>query len=102
MTDENGEIHIEGLRIGDYVISEVATKATEKYELPDAVTVTVLEGKTTVAKFYNKLIPETPDIPKTGDETNTPLWGTLALISLAAAGVTAFIGYRKTKGKEKK
>lgn len=102
VTDENGEIHIDGLRVGDYVISEVANEATEKYELPDAVTVTVLEGKTTVAKFYNKLIPKIPDIPKTGDETNTPLWGALALISLAAAGVTAFIGYRKTKGKEKK
>lgn len=82
--------------------SEVANDATKKYELPDAVTVTVLEGKTTVAKFYNKLIPEVPDIPKTGDATNMPLWGALAALSLAAAGVTAFIGYRKTKGKEKK
>ena len=102
VTDDKGEIHIEGLRIGDYVISEVANDATKKYELPDAVTVTVLEGKTTVAKFYNKLIPEVPDIPKTGDATNMPLWGALAALSLAAAGVTAFIGYRKTKGKETK
>lgn len=102
VTDDKGEIHIEGLRIGDYVISEVANDATKKYELPDAVTVTVLEGKTTVSKFYNELIPEVPDIPKTGDATNMPLWGALAALSLVAAGVTAFIGYRKTKGKEKK
>ena len=54
VTDENGEIHIENLRVGDYVISEVATKETEKYVLPDNITVTVLEGKTTVAKFYNR------------------------------------------------
>ena len=99
VTDENGEIHIEGLRIGDYVISEVANAATEKYELPDAVTVTVLEGKTTVAKFYNKLIPEVPDIPKTGDETHTGLWGAVALIALAGVGVTGVLLYRDTKKK---
>lgn len=102
VTDENGEIHIEGLRIGDYVISEVANEATEKYELPPDVTVTVLEGKTTVAKFHNKLIPEIPDIPKTGDESHTGLWGALALISLAGAGVTAYLAFGKKHRKENK
>jgi len=102
ITDEKGEIHIEGLRIGTYVISEVSNEATEKYELPPDVTVTVLEGKTTVAKFYNKLIPEIPDIPKTGDETNTALWGIVALISLAGAGVTGFLFYRDSKKKNHK
>lgn len=102
ITDEKGEIHIEGLRIGTYVISEVSNEATEKYELPPDVTVTVLEGKTTVAKFYNKLIPEIPDIPKTGDETNTALWGIVALISLAGAGVTGFLCYRDIKRKDGK
>ena len=102
VTDEKGEIHIEGLRIGTYVISEVSNEATEKYELPPDVTVTVLEGKTTVAKFYNKLIPEIPDIPKTSDETNTALWGIVALISLAGAGVTGFLFYRDSKKKNQK
>ena len=102
VTDEKGEIHIEGLRIGTYVISEVSNEATEKYKLPPDVTVTVLEGKTTVAKFYNKLIPEIPDIPKTGDETNTALWGIVALISLAGAGITGFLFYRDSKKKNHK
>ena len=48
VTDENGQIHIKGLRIGDYVISEVSNKANEKYVLPDNVTVTVHEGKTVI------------------------------------------------------
>ena len=99
VTDDKGEIHIDGLRIGTYVISEVSNEATEKYELPADVTVNVLEGKTTVAKFYNKLIPDTPDIPKTGDESNTALWGMIALVSLACAGVTVVL-YRKKFGKK--
>ena len=102
VTDANGKIHIEGLRVGDYVISEVANEATEKYELPPDVTVTVLEGKTTVAKFHNKLIPEIPDVPKTSDESNTGLWGALALSSLAGAGVTAYLAFGKKHRKENK
>ena len=96
VTDEKGQIHIEGLRIGDYVISEVSNKANEKYELPANVTVTVHEGKTVVAKFHNKLKPVT-DIPKTGDTTNMPLWATLAGISAIGAGAAAFFTFRKKK-----
>ena len=92
----DGTIHIEGLRIGDYVISEVSNKANEKYELPANVTVTVHEGKTVVAKFHNKLKPVT-DIPKTGDTTNMPLWAALAGISAIGAGAAAFFTFRKKK-----
>ncbi len=87
VTDEKGQIHIEGLRIGDYVISEVSNKANEKYELPANVTVTVHEGrKTVVAKFHNKLKPVT-DIPKTGDTTNMPLFGQHLPVSLQSVQV---------------
>ena len=96
VTDEKGQIHIEGLRIGDYVISEVSNKANEKYELPANVTVTVHEGKTVVAKFHNKLKPVT-DIPKTGDTTNMPLWAAFAGISAIGAGAAAFFTFRKKK-----
>lgn len=96
VADENGQIHIDGLCIGDYVISEVSNKANEKYELPANVTVTVHEGKTVVAKFHNKLKPVT-DIPKTGDTTNIPLWGALAGISAVGAGAAAFVTFRKKK-----
>ena len=96
VTDEKGQIHIDGLRIGDYVISEVSNKANEKYELPANVTVTVHEGKTVVAKFHNKLKPVT-DIPKTGDTTNMPLWAALAGISAVGTGAAAFFTFRKKK-----
>jgi LPXTG-motif cell wall-anchored protein len=100
VTDGNGEIHIEGLRVGDYVISEVSNDASAKYVLPDKITVTVLEGKTTVAKFYNELKPVTPDVPKTGDTTNIALWAALCGLSLAGVGVAAFFGFRKKKNHE--
>lgn len=100
VTDENGIIKIEGLRVGDYVISEVGGKETERYELPANVTVTVHEGKTVVAKFYNKLKPEIPDIPKTGDSTNMLLWGILAGASLLGLGVTTVVTFKK-KGEKK-
>lgn len=96
VTDENGQILIEGLRVGDYVISEVSNKATEKYILPDNVTVTVHEGKTVVAKFHNELKPVT-DIPKTGDSTNMTLWAALAGVSLVGACAAAFVTFRKKK-----
>lgn len=97
VTDENGQINIDGLRIGDYVVSEVANDATKAYVLPDNVTVTVHAEKTVVAKFHNKLIPETPDVPKTGDNTNMTLWAVLAGASLVGAGITAFFTFRKRK-----
>lgn len=96
VTDENGQILIEGLRVGDYEISEVSNKATEKYILPDNVTVTVHEGKTVVAKFHNELKPVT-DIPKTGDSTNMTLWAALAGVSLVGACTAAFVTFRKKK-----
>ena len=97
VTDEKGEIHIKGLRIGNYTISEVADKTNERYILPDDVTVTVHEGKTAVANFNNKLKPETPDIPKSGDTTNMHLWVALAGISLLGLGLATFFTFRKKK-----
>ena len=96
VTDENGQIKIEGLRIGDYKVSEVSNDANKAYILPDAVTVTVHAEKTVVAKFYNELKPVT-DIPKTGDSTNMTLWAALAGISLLGAGAAAFFTFRKKK-----
>ena len=96
VTDENGQIKIDGLRVGDYVVSEVSNKANKAYILPPDVTVTVHEGKTVVAKFHNQLKPVT-DIPKTGDSTNLTLWAALAGASLLSAGTAAFSTFRKKK-----
>ena len=94
VTDANGEIHIGGLRIGNYVISEVGNDATKRYILPDDITVTVHADKTVVAQFYNKLIP---DNPKTGDDSNIALWAALAVLSLAGVGITGFVTFKKRK-----
>ena len=55
----------------------------------------------------NQLVQVTPsagliDVPKTGDESKTGLWGALALISLAGAGVTAYLAFGKKHRKENK
>lgn len=76
----------------------IADKNTERYELPADVTVTVHEGKTVVADFYNKLIPVTPDIPKTGDDTNVRFWGYMAIASVVGATASAVVAFRKKKG----
>ena len=41
-TDKNGEIHIEGLRVGDYTVSEVSDGASASYVLPADKTVTIV------------------------------------------------------------
>lgn len=94
VTDENGQILIEGLRIGEYTVSEVSNEASAKYVLPENVTLNVLEDKTTVAKFYNKI---QPDIPKTGDDTHMGLWAAIGLASLAGIGATVLVTFRKKK-----
>lgn len=94
VTDANGEIHIDGLRIGNYVISEVGNEANKRYILPDDITVTIHADKTVVAQFHNKLIP---DNPKTGDNSNIALWATLAVFSLAGVCITGFVTFKKRK-----
>ena len=93
VTDENGMIFITGLRVGEYVISEVANEANEQYDLPADVTVTVYADRTVVAKFYNELIPT--DIPYTGDGTNIAFWGAATLGALAGAIVSALFTFLK-------
>lgn len=94
VTDADGEIHIDGLRIGNYVISEVGNEANKRYILPDDITVTVHADKIVVAQFHNKLIH---DNPKTGDNSNIALWATLAVLSLAGVGITGFVTFKKRK-----
>ena len=88
VTGETGEILIENLRIGEYVVHEVKNSANAGYILPHDVKVTVHAEKTVVAKFYNRIKPV--DIPKTGDVTNMTLWAVLAGASLLGALASAF------------
>lgn len=92
-TDKNGEILIEGLRIGDYTISEVSDTASAAYILPANKEATVKADATTVVTMHNEL----RDTPKTGDDRNPALWLTLAGISVLGIAVTGVAAYRKKK-----
>ena len=95
-TDRNGEIFVEGLRIGDYTVSEVNDKASAGYILPADKQLTIKVGATTIVQMHN----EFRDTPKTGDDFNLGLWVSLAAVSLAGAGVLGFIGFKNRKKKE--
>lgn len=94
-TDKNGEIIIEGLRIGEYTVSEVNDKASSSYILPADQKVTVKTGETVTVTMHNEL----RDTPKTGDDFNPALWGTLAASCVLGAGVLGIVAF---KGRKKK
>ena len=97
-TDEKGEIHVT-LRVGEYTVSEVAGEDAEKYILPDDQTIEIKAGETTTVKMHNKLVPEVPTVPQTGDHPWTPavLIGLSVLAVLSASGllVLRFAGKKK-------
>lgn len=97
-TDENGEINIQ-LRVGEYTVSEVAGEDAEKYILPDDQTVEIKAGETTTVKMHNKLVPEVPTVPQTGDNPWMPavLIGLSMLAVLSGGGLLAlrFAGKKK-------
>lgn len=92
-TNDKGEIVIEGIRIGDYTVSEVSNSASAMYVLPANKKATVKTGSTTIVEMHNVL----RDTPKTGDATNLPLLYALAGLSAVGIAVTAFVGFKKKK-----
>lgn len=96
VTDENGEIFIENLRIGDYTVSEVSDGASAAYVLPADKTASVFEGAVTTVEIHNEL----RDTPKTGDDRNPALWLSLLGVSAAGAAVLGVIGLKKKSKKE--
>ena len=94
-TDKNGEIIIEGLRIGEYTVSEVNDKASSGYILPADQKATVKTVETVTVTMHNEL----RDTPKTGDDFNPALWGGLAAACVLGAGV---LGVAAFKGRKKK
>ena len=95
-TDRNGEISIEGLRIGEYTVSEVNDKASAGYILPADKQAAVQVGATTIVQMHNEL----RDTPKTGDDFNPALWVSLAAAFTIGAGVLGFLGIKGKKKKE--
>lgn len=92
-TDENGEIFIEGLRIGEYKISEVNNSVSAMYILPADKEAVVQVGSTTVVEMHNEL----RDTPKTGDNSKLGLWLILAGVSVAGIVTCGIIGFKKKK-----
>ena len=98
-TDENGEINVE-LRVGEYTVSEVAGEDSEKYILPDDQTVEIKAGETTTVKMHNKLVPEVPTVPQTGDSPWMPaLLGALVLFAALSGGALLFLRHTGKKRK---
>ena len=92
-TDKNGEITIDDLRIGEYVVSEVSDGASSAYVLPADKTASVYEGAVTKVEMHNEL----RDTPKTGDDSNPALWFALLGVSAAGAAVLGIVGFRKRR-----
>lgn len=93
VTDKNGEIVIDGLRIGEYTVSEVSNSASASYVLPADKQATVQVGATTIVQMHN----EFRDTPKTGDNSNPALWIALAGVSAIGIAVCGIIGFKKKK-----
>ena len=92
-TDENGEILIEGLRIGEYTVSEVVDEVSSQYSRPDDKKATVMTDSTTIVEMHNVFI----DNPKTGDDSNIGLWLGLLCASVLGIGATVFFGFKRKK-----
>ena len=73
-TDENGEILIEGLPIGEYKVQEIASDLTVGYVLSDEQTAIVADDEVAEMRIENKLIRGNIQILKT-DATGKPLAG---------------------------
>jgi len=96
-TNDKGEIFIDGLRIGDYTISEVSNSASSMYVIPADKKATVKIGSTTIVEMHNLL----RDTPKTGDTTNLPLLYALAGLSAVGIAVCGVIGFKKKKKEDR-
>lgn len=82
-TDANGEIIINGLRLGKYTVSEITDEVSVEYILAEDVTVTIEAEKEIIVEMHNKKvpIPEEPKSPQTGDDFNIGIYILFIFIS---------------------
>lgn len=92
-TDKRGEIFIEGLRCGDYRVSEVSDNASAAYVLPVDKIVTISADAEVKIEMHNEL----RDTPKTGDDRNPVLWYSLTGVGFAGAAVCGFFAFKKKR-----
>ena len=93
-TDAEGFILVEGLRIGDYTVSEVRDSSSDGYLLPADKTASVFEGAVTEVEMHNEKKPAL-EVPQTGDNSHMALW--LGLLGISGIGAAAILLMRKRK-----
>ena len=93
-TDAEGFILVEGLRIGDYTVSEVRDGISDGYLLPADKTASVYKGAVTEVEMHNEKKP-TPEVPQTGDNSHAALW--MGLLGLSGIGAVTVLLMRKRK-----
>ena len=93
-TDAEGFILVEGLRIGDYTVSEVRDSSSDGYLLPADKTASVFEGAVTEVEMHNEKKPAL-EVPQTGDNSHMAPW--LGLLGISGIGAAAILLMRKHK-----
>ena len=93
-TNAEGFILVEGLRIGDYTVSEVRDSSSDGYLLPADKTASVFEGAVTEVEMHNEKKPAL-EVPQTGDNSHMALW--LGLLGISGIGAAAILLMRKRK-----
>ena len=90
-TDENGIIEVEGLRIGEYIVSEIDNESSKGYILPDSKNVTVLYNDTVDVSMYNEIPQTPPPNPPTNDSSIV-----LASVLMISTACAAFVFFKRT------
>lgn len=96
-TDANGEIFIEGLRIGKYTVTEVEDDVSAGYKRPEPVEVELVADETLTVKVHNDKITIV-EPPKTGDNFNLVLW--FSLLALSCLGMVGTVIYGRRRKRE--
>jgi len=102
VTDKNGIIFVDKLRIGEYVITELETEATKGYLRPDPITVEIVADETLEVKIHNdkSTVPGKPvKGPNTGDDSKLWLWASVLGASVITLLLVIFVP-KKKKGKK--
>ena len=96
-TDANGEIYIEGLRIGKYTVAEVENEVSAGYKRPAPVEVELVADETLTVNVHNDKIT-IEESPKTGDNSNIGLW--FGLLGLSCLGMVGTVIYSRRRKRE--
>jgi len=99
VSNENGEIFVEGLAYG-IGYKWVETKAPDGFKIISGEILFDIteDGVTVELNADNDRIPPPSDNPKTGDDSNTIIW--LALMGVSLIGIVLTVRRRKTKVSE--